>query len=305
MEASLLKNQLGGCGTLATYLRAGRPAIAVWDFDAAIHTAPWSLTRASGASYFDASGLQTVTANAARYVPAGTGRALKIEPATTNRLNPAQTSAVALSAVAAGPVIGGVALTRVTDDDGAGYLQFNEAAISGLSIGTILTFSCILHAGASHVADLWIGIGTTGAARTGARYDLVAQTAIINRNADNTAPVATLRALGNGLFEASLRSKIITGSDSLELCRLTGVIGSIDYALPQIETSNSATSRVLPPATSRSAEVLSLTAPAGVFDAVLTDGSDVETVTRVTLAGGNWQPTTGPTTLKRVALYSV
>lgn len=300
MDIALSHLQVGG-SLFAAHVRNGQAPKALWDFGTGVYTTAWTFARPSDARWFDPEGtLQTVAANVPRLVQTAEGRALILETATRNHLNPAATYATALTSVAAGPTVGGVAFTTLTDN-GDGNFEFQNCDVAGLASGTPLTFSVIVRPGTTGAFQLWLGIGPTGSSRVRSVVDLSVPSHAVTANPDGPAAAATVTAIGGGSYLLALTGAI-TVEDVYEQMRFAALNGSVHYALPQLETSGAESTPVPGFNTTRAADVVSLTAPNGSYTAVIRRVGVVDMELPVTVTTGTWTPAvTGK--IKSVALY--
>lgn len=285
----------------APYVQAGLAPKAVWDFASGLFAAAWTLSRDSEARWFDSDGtLKLAARNEARLISTAEGRALLLEGASMNRLSPGATTGTALSSMAAGPTVGGVAFTTVTSP-GDGSIEFSTCDITGLSTASVVTFSLVVRAGTASGFQLWLGVGTGGSSRVRSTVDLSVPSHAISANPDGPAATASVTALGNGSYRLALSGAIIA-PESFEQCRITGLNGSIHFALPQFEAGAGASSVMPAYHASRAADTVSFAVPSGSYSARIRRIGQADVVTPVTVAGNLWTPTlTGK--VKSVALY--
>ena len=304
MQTSLYMTMLQA-NPMARFLRSGETPSAVWDFSSGYYTKGWSLTRNSTAHWFDTMGnLNTASVDVPRFVPTVAGRALVVEAGSTNLIDALNRTYINLDTVEVGETAGGMEFTSVSSSSSGSYLQFNGVDISSLSVGQGVNLSMVIRENSDSFA-LWLGIGTTGAGRVRCSVDPSALSATISQDVDNTGATAELISLGGGNLRVSVSGALIS-SEASELIRIHEVSGTMQYAHPQVEAQNKA-STVIPgnfQGAVRAADQLTFEHADGTYTAVVrrADGSDTEIA--ATVIGGTWSPPNLFGDILSIALYA-
>lgn len=302
MSAALFNATLRG-NPFAAYARNGALPRAVFDFETGIYTHAWQIERGSVATLQAEDGtLAQLPNDTARIVGQGGGRHLLIEAGAMNLCDASKTTAINLTALTPLGEAGGLDRTEIADD-GNGYLQFNDIGIAALSSGTEITCSVIIENGTAPGCEFWLGIGPTGSARLRYAFDFGTGSVALIANIDGVSADAGMVALGGGRHRVWITGPIIS-ADTVELCRITGVAGTLAYGAMQAEAAANVTSPILSANGTRAAETLSAGLTDGQYNALLVGPDLTEAEFPVTVAAGSLALPDAPVhKIKRLCLF--
>ena len=301
MSAALFNaTRRGTC--LTAYGQNGAVPRAVFDYGAEVFTHGWQVFRSSDAALMNTDGsISMLPADVPRIIGSGAQKHLLLERAAMTLCNPSKTTAVNLTSVTPLGAAGGLERTRI-EDDGTGYLQFNAIDIASLAAGAEITCSAIVEAETASSCELWLGIGTTGAARLRYQFSLGDGAVTEIANIDGVPANAGMRALGGNRHRIWITGPLIS-ADTVELTRFTGITGTLTYGAMQVETGTMPSAPILSASGTRAAETLGLDLAAGDYDAILWDKDGAESALPVTITAGALNLPVGKHEITRLCLF--